>query len=76
MRMMAVVVEAEPNFNFRLPKELFKDDYYFSGPGHPWDISPDGKRFLMMKEIAADESEAETPHRIIVVLNWDQGLKK
>ncbi len=76
MRMMAVTVETEPSFRAGLPKELFRDDYSFMGPGQAWDISPDGKRFLMMKEIAADESEAVTPRRINVVLNWFEELKE
>jgi hypothetical protein len=36
--------------------------------GHPWNISPDGKRFLMMKEAglvgaAKAEDPAENKHR-------------
>ena len=34
---------------------------------HPWDIHPDGKRFLLTKE--ATPEAAESPRRINIVLN-------
>jgi len=40
------------------------------------DISPDGKRFLMIKETASGESAAESPRKINVVLNWFEELKQ
>jgi hypothetical protein len=36
-----------------------------------WDISPDGKRFLMLKE-----AEAEASRKINIVLNWFEELKQ
>ena len=41
----------------------------------PWDISPDGKRFLMMKE-AGTAAAAEGPRKINIVLNWFEELKQ
>jgi hypothetical protein len=42
-----------------------------------WDISPDGKRFLMMKESAGDTSTEKTPRQTInTVLNWFEELKE
>jgi hypothetical protein len=42
---------------------------------HPWDIAPDGKRFLMMKEpVIAFEPGA--PQRINIVVNWLEELKQ
>ncbi len=38
-----------------------------------YDISPDGQRFLMIKE--ADEEEGQ-PDQINVVLNWFEELKR
>jgi hypothetical protein len=48
--MIAVTVETTPTFKAGLPKVLFRGKY-FSSYGHNWDISPDGKRFLMVKNI-------------------------
>ena len=42
-----------------------------------FDISPDGKHFLMLKQAAAEtESKAGTPRTINIVLNWFEELKK
>jgi len=43
----------------------------------PWDIYPDGTRFLMLKAVAEEEeSETEAPRKIVVVLNWIRELKE
>jgi serine/threonine protein kinase/Tol biopolymer transport system component len=79
---MAVSVDSEPTFKLGKSKFLFGDIYVgLAGggmEGHPWDIHPDGKRFLMMKEpeTTADESTAETPRKIIIVMNWFEELKQ
>jgi len=76
---MAVAIETEPTVRFGTPKTLFKNtnlgfDAYTSTP---WDIHPDGKRFLMMKRSEATSSEEERPKpKITVVLNWDEELKQ
>jgi hypothetical protein len=41
-----------------------------------WDISPDGKRFLMIKPPGIQASASEEPRKIIVVLNWLEELKQ
>ena len=82
---MVVPVETDPTFKPLNPKVLFSGTYYTLPdiPGlqlaqTPWDISPDGKRFLMMKEVEAtdDGSAAEIPRKINIVLNWDEELKE
>jgi hypothetical protein len=40
-----------------------------------WDISPDGKRFLMMKE-AGSLSAGRVLLKINIVLNWFEELKR
>jgi hypothetical protein len=39
-----------------------------------YDVSPDGQRFLMIKNAEADAKVS--PPQIIVVQNWDQELKR
>jgi eukaryotic-like serine/threonine-protein kinase len=77
---MAVPVETDPQFKLNgMPTVLFRGtagkiigsssisltDYTY------WDISPDGKRFLMLKD---DPDEA--PRKISLVLNWFEELKQ
>jgi serine/threonine-protein kinase len=76
---MAVSVKTEPTLSIGTPKVLFKNTNLGFGlyTGTPWDIHPDGKRFLMIKQPRAVSSaeERERP-RIIIVLNWDEELKQ
>ena len=80
-RMMAVMIETEPAFAVGNPEVLFSGEYYVTLSNRPYDISPDGKRFLMIKE-APEPSEAaapvETPPitELIVVDNWDAALER
>jgi hypothetical protein len=64
------------------PRVLFKSIYVAPGPfsgvpvGTPWDISPDGKRFLMLKEATSPGKPVETPRKINIVVNWFEELKQ
>ncbi len=77
---MAVSVETEPIFKPGKIKVLFRGDYYSARVGQAilpmWDISPDGKRFLMMKDVAPTGSAGGGPRRINIVLNWFEELKQ
>jgi serine/threonine-protein kinase len=80
---MAVPVKAEPTFNPGTPKILFRGTFASGNPrGNSWDISSDGKRFLMMKaapqttETAPAAPAFELPRRINIVLNWTEELKQ
>jgi hypothetical protein len=54
------------------PKKLFEKPY------SAWDISPDGKRFLLVKEAESADRESTQggPRRINVVVNWLEELKQ
>ncbi|MDA2934798.1 hypothetical protein MYX82_10720, partial [Acidobacteria bacterium AH-259-D05] len=73
-RLMVVAVETEPSFQAGKPRVLF-EGVYATNPllqGHRYyDISPDGQRFLMVKNVDRDE-EAQ----INIVLNWFEELKR
>ncbi len=75
-KMMLVPVQTEPTFNAGKPEILFERRYVKSRRGTPgyqyYDISPDGKRFLMIKEEALPEAAAQ----INVILNWFEELKR
>jgi Tol biopolymer transport system component len=76
---MSVDVETDPAFKPGKPEALFRGAYYNPGTGIAfWDISPDGKRFLMIKQPASTDaaSAAGSPRKINVVVNWTQELKQ
>ncbi len=71
--MMVVPVETEPTFSAGRPSVLFEGSYVVSTitPAYRYyDVSPDGQRFLMLKEAGTEEAQ------INVVLNWFEELKR
>ena len=70
--MMVVKVTTEPTFAAGSPEVLFTGSYFF-GAGRNYDISPNGQRFLMIKEA---EEEERQQGQINVVLNWFEELKR
>jgi hypothetical protein len=77
---MAVSVKTELTFKPGKPEMLFSGTYVAPATGDvpPWDISPDGKRFLMIKppQTTGGESTTEIRHKITIVLNWTEELKQ
>jgi eukaryotic-like serine/threonine-protein kinase len=77
---MSVRVRMDPGFSVEASKVIFNGSYVsysasgFSSELNPWDISLDGKRFLMIKEPAATAPQG--PRKINVVLNWAEELKQ
>jgi serine/threonine-protein kinase len=70
--MMRVPVEAGARFGFGNPVRTINVSEYLLDPqGRAYDISPDGRRFLMIKNDST--SGAAT---INVVLNWTEELKR
>jgi Tol biopolymer transport system component len=76
--MMAVPIETEPTFTQGTVDLLFDFGPYLKPTGNPnrrIAISPEGDRFLMLKEGSGSDETAETPS-IIVVQNWFEELKE
>jgi hypothetical protein len=79
---MAVPVKGSPALSPGKPEILFRGKYtsmllnLVEADYGPWDISPDGKRFLMMKDEQSATLAAEGPQRIHIVLNWFEELKR
>jgi serine/threonine protein kinase/Tol biopolymer transport system component len=79
---MRVAVETQTTFKPGKPEVLFRGKYYYHMPSGieftPWDISRDGKRFVMAKRAQpADSGSAEKPlNKINIVLNWFEELKQ
>ena len=75
-KMMAVDISTRPAFSAGKPRMLFAEEY-FSAPGSDsapeYDISPDGQRFLMLKDSGGSTA---TQSQIVVVQNWAGELKR
>jgi serine/threonine protein kinase/Tol biopolymer transport system component len=72
--MMAVTIEAKPSLTPGKSTKMFEGPYVF-GRSRNYDVSPDGQRFLMIKE---GEEKAGTSARteLILVENWFEELKR
>jgi serine/threonine-protein kinase len=69
--LMTVVVNTTAGFSFGTAQPLFRKP---QGPNEAWDVTADGKKFLIT---TAGEAAADgTPTAITVVLNWPTMLKK
>jgi len=76
--LMSIRIERAQTFAFGTPTKLFEGRYFLVDPvaeGRKYDVSPDGKHFLMIKPGGAVEQTAP-PANIIVVQNWLEELKR
>jgi Tol biopolymer transport system component len=73
---MRVPVSSGASWKAGTPTQLFEaPSYVFEARGQrSYDVSPDGKRFLMLKNTETSVPRA-TPPRIVVVQNWFEELK-
>ena len=73
--MIAVPVRTTPVLDVGLPRELFQLPFSPATAGlgpPPWDVTPDGQRFIMIKP-----GDAElTPRSVHIVENWFEELKR
>jgi serine/threonine-protein kinase len=74
MYSVAVTVSPGGKISFAAPVRLFDaSGYFFGGLGRNYDLSPDGKRFAMVK---IDDAKGATPDPLRVVLHWADELKR
>ena len=71
----AVSIHTTPTFGAGAPTKLFDGRYYSDLLSRSYDVSPDGQRFLMIKDSASGD-QTSTPASIVVVLNWTEELKR
>lgn len=71
-KMMAASVVTQPTFSTGRPRLLFQGSFLLGGAVNDYDLTPDGREFLMLRD--------DSPHRGLteyqVVLNWFQELKE
>jgi serine/threonine-protein kinase len=71
--MMVVDITYQPAFAASVPRVLFKGSYeYIWGKVPNYDVSPDGRRFLMIQTVEPDTS----PGPIGVITNWFDELRR
>jgi len=73
-RLYAVPVRATPTFSAGSPARVFDGRYDSNIAGRTYDVSPDGRRFLMIKDSVSDAPGAPAPN-LIVVEHWPEELK-
>ena len=77
--LMRVPVKTGATFERGTPEKVFDLTYFvpqIRGPsGRMYDVSADGQRFLMIKEISVADERPPSP-RIILVQNWFEELKR
>jgi Tol biopolymer transport system component len=71
-QLMSVRVVTTPTFSIGNATKLLENVRVIT-PGRSYDISPDGKRFLVLKDAPGD---AQLIRQLEVVLNWQEELKQ
>ncbi len=76
-RLVAVDVRTQPTFSFGRPMPIPIERAVLGGNGRYYDVTPDGKQFLVVMPPDAQNAAARPPaERINVVLNWFEELKQ
>ncbi len=70
---MSAAVDTAGGFRPANPTKLFSGLYYMGLIGRTYDVSADGQKFLMIKNVG--HTAAEAP-RILIVENWFEELKR
>ena len=76
--LMAVSVSTGGSWTAGTPVRLFAWTHHSgsaSNAGRTYDVSPDGRRFLMIKDVEAPDKSGASP-TIVVVENWGEELKR
>jgi len=74
--MMSVPIETAPVFSAGKPTMLFQGQYLPGPSGRTYDVSPDGRRFLMVKVGGTGRSADPMPYRFVIVENWTDELRR
>jgi len=70
---MTVRVRTDSSFSFASAELVFEKRYSIGSGRRPYDVSPDGERFLMIKPGAPDETATT---ELILVQNWTEELQR
>ena len=70
---LEVPVSYKPEFNVGKPRVALEGPY-INVPGRSYDVSPDGERFLVVKQ--AEQKEQQNQQPMALVLNWQNDLRR
>ena len=79
---MSVRIEQGATWTAAAPTKLFAGQFFFNdssgaiGQGRTYDVSLDGRRFLMVKDSSIGSSSDVPSTRFVVVENWTEELKR
>ena len=73
-QLTAVPIETEGGFSYGNPELVFEASYYTGNFRRAYNISSDGKRFLMIKQGGLDHETG--PSLLILVQNWTEELER
>ena len=73
--LMRVPLTTVPTFQAGTPSKLFDGPYIYGALERTYDVSPDGRRFLMIKE-SGGPVESAASARLILVPHWFEELKR
>ncbi len=74
--LVTVSIQTQPSFSAGNPNKLFDAPYFSAVNMRSYDATPDGRRFLFIKDTAgAAATDAPSPS-IVVVQNWTEELKR
>ena len=51
------------------------ENVFMPGPGRPYDVSPDGQRFILVNETRVEQISGPPP-QLNFILNWHQELRR
>jgi hypothetical protein len=71
-RLMSLPVATKPTFSVRSRTKLL-DNVLVVTPGRSYDVSPDGNRFLILKQ---GPGASQSIRQLEVVLNWPEELRR
>jgi hypothetical protein len=71
--LMAVRMEPTPSWRSHTPERVLQGQYLYEAVGRTYDIAPEGKRFLMIKQ---DGANGAAPQNLVVVQHFDEELKR
>jgi len=73
---VGIDVRTDSGFSFGAPTAVPLDGGQFIAPGRNYDITPDGKQFIVVLTPSTPTQGKRTTQEIIVVLNWTEELKQ
>ena len=70
--MVAVAIETGSTLRIGTPRTLFGGNFIWAGLQRPFDVSPDGRRFVMIRQ----SSHLPGYKELRMVVNWQKDIER